>query len=117
MMASSLFCIFLLLIVSYHDVNMIALFYLKLWCCDKKKNYVIKNEFKLCMLKEHEELIDSYFPTSTYIYCLEIISWDDFFQFICIFTFFDFSDILPLLSSLSGNNSNLHISEVLLIYI
>lgn len=47
-----------------------------------------------------------------YIYKLDPIEFDAFFQFVCLFTFFTTEDIVSILVLLSGIYSNIIVSSV-----
>lgn len=117
-MAQTLFCIFIFIIVNNYEVNTIIKSYLLVWMNEQKHNYIPCAKLLLYFPTKYHGFIRKFFMDSIFFLInIENVYYDYYFVFICIFTFFECSKLIPLFLSMCKIHSNVFITKVYLIII
>lgn len=93
-----------IILVSNYEVNLIIYKYLTLWHKHPELDYVFRREIEICFLPENRAFV-------THFFIDEHVNCNEFVLFVCFFLFYSNEDIVNILISMIGVNSNLFITK------
>lgn len=102
------------LFLNKYEVNIIQESYLMLWGRNQSMNFILHSELLTEVDRSYEVLIKKFFMKRiivTIYNLLEEIYFDDYFMFVCVFIFYEPSQLFSLLLSLCNIHSNIFISK------
>lgn len=97
-----------------YEINCIVDTYLLLWSHDVEKDYITLNQIRNHFNYLKDDVFAQFFNSSKLLtfYIIDVIYYDSFFQFVCIFIFLSPKQIITLLLSHQQIYSNIFITEV-----
>lgn len=108
------YIIYFTFIVNNVEIDLIFQSYVKLWYVEPSKNYIPCSKMLNYYPFKLQGVIRMFFQDCIYffyIYQIADIYYDDYFQFVCLFLFFDVDRLILLFLSLSHIHSNIFITN------